>query len=230
MHDYMSNSRWLFMLVWAWNKLMDLERRGKLWIYTWFLINWSDCKGGKRRQSLGFWHSIEQRTEKNCSLVLISNVPSPRKIPCSTSAWESSETRSDIAKSSPADRQFSYWPVGLWPSLVSASPSSSATRSASGDPVAWPACVAFLRILGGLFRKNLFCDERASWDKRLNFLDWLIWHDLATGRKQREREKKKTYENDGCRYVTVYDSLNTLKTGSRMQPAVSKLLKQNCER
>lgn len=90
--------------------------------------------------------------------------------------------------------------------------------------MAWPACVAFLRILGGLFRKNLFCDERASWDKRLNFLDWLIWHDLATGRKQREREKKKPYENDGCRYVTVYDSLNTLKTGSRMQPAVRKII------
>lgn len=31
-------------------------------------------------------------------------------------------------------------------------------------------------------------------------------------------------------FMTVYDSLNTLKTGSRMQPAVSKLLKQNCER
>lgn len=119
---------------------------------------------------------------------LSSAVPSLRKIPCSTSAWESSDTRSHIAQSSPADRQFSYWPMGLRLSLVS--PSSSATRSASGDPTAWPVA-AFLRDLGGLFRKNLFCDDRASWDKRLNFLDWLIWHDLAMGRKHRERNHMK---------------------------------------
>lgn len=114
------------------------------------------------------------------------SVPSHSKVPCSTSAWESSETRSDIAQSRPADRQFSYWPIGLWLSLSSASPSSSAPRSALGNSVAWSA-LAFLRNFGGLFRKNLFCEERASSDKRPNFLDWLIWHDLAIRRKQREK-------------------------------------------
>lgn len=153
-----------------------------------------------KRAVLSFWFLAQDRTDKNCSLTLISEVPSLRKIPCSTSAWESSETRSDIAQSSPADRQFSYWPVGLRPSLVSASPSSSAIRSASGDPGAWSPS-AFMWDLGGLFRKNLFCDDRASWDKRLNFLDWLIWHDLAMGRKQRDKNHMK----NGCKLV--WDSL-----------------------
>lgn len=117
-------------------------------------------------------------------------VPSHSKIPCSTSAWQSSETRSDIAQSSPSDRQFSYWPTGLWLSQVSASPSGSAARS--GKPRNWSAS-AFLRNFGGLFRKNLVCEERASWDKRPDFLDWLFWYDLAIGRKQRG---KKTGENE----------------------------------
>lgn len=161
-------------------------------------------RGGKRgflEEQFLNCDSIEQHTEKTCRLMLISVVPSLRNIPWSTSAWESSETRSDIAQSSPADRQFSYWPVGLRPSLQSASPSSSAPRSASGDSAAWPA-TAFLRDLGGLFRKNLFCDDRASWDKRLNFLDWLNWHDLAMGRKQRQRNHMKKRMHSVT--VTVY--------------------------
>lgn len=199
-------------------KIMDLERRGKIWIYTLFLINGNDCleyfkfwkktREGKtgfleeQHWVFGFWHSIEQRTEKSCSLMLISEVPSLRKIPWSTSAWESSETRSDIAQSSPADRQFSYWPVGLRPSLVSGSPSSSGARSASGDSAAWSAS-AFLRELGGLFKKNLFCDERAIWDKKLNFLDWVIWHDLAMGRKQTKKSYKKLMHVGMWQFMTV---------------------------
>lgn len=112
--------------------------------------------------------------------------PVPYKVPCSTSVWESSETRSDIAWSSPAERQFSYWTAEIWPSTVSAALPSSATRFASGDPVRW-SVTAFLRDFGGLFRKNLFCGERASWDNRLDFLDWLIWQQLAMGRKQRRK-------------------------------------------
>lgn len=117
-------------------------------------------------------------------------IPSHSKIPCSTSAWESSETRSDIAQSSPADRQFSYWPIGLWLSQESASPSGSAARSASGKP-ANSSASAFLWNFGGLFRKNLVCEERASWDKRPNFLDWLFWYDLAIGRKKRKKNQVK---------------------------------------
>lgn len=144
---------------------------------------------GNERQAL--WKSIstEQLTQARAwSLTLISEAPCHRKIPCSTSAWESSETRSDIAHSSPVDRQFSYWPVGLRPSLESASQSSSATRSASEDPAAWFAA-AFLQDLGGLFRKNLFCDDKASWDKRLSFLDWLIWYDFAMGEKTKRNKQ-----------------------------------------
>lgn len=44
---------------------------------------------------------------------------------------------------------------------------------------------ALLRNLGGLLRKNLFWDERASCDRKLNVLDWLlVWHDLAAGEKR----------------------------------------------
>lgn len=119
--------------------------------------------------------------EESRSLTLISLAPFLIKIPWSTSAWESSETRSDIAKSSPA-RYFSYWPVGLRGSLESASSSSSAATYASEDPAAWQAFVS-LRDVGGVFRKNLFCDDRASRDKRLYFLDWLTWFDSAMGGK-----------------------------------------------
>lgn len=176
-------------------------------------------KEKEQHSAFGFCHRIEQHTEKNCSLILISEVPSLRKIPCSTSAWESRETRSDIAQSSPADRQFSYWAMGLRPSLVSASLSRSATRSASGDPGAWPAS-AFMWDFGGLFRKNLFCDDRASWDKRLNFLDWSIWHDLAMGRKHRDRNHVK----NEC--MLVWDSLWQFKQFEESRwdaSAVSKL-------
>lgn len=95
--------------------------------------------------------------------------------------------------------------MGLTPSLVgeSGSPSSSAAGSASGDPAVGPAFAsfAFLRDLGGLFRKNLFCDDRASWDKRLNFLDWLISHDLAMGRKQKTKTKLYEKKIDARWYV-----------------------------
>lgn len=226
-------------------KIMDLKRgtkRGMVWIYKLFHINGSDClqylgihfwkdtSEGKRgfleeqQWVLGFLHSIAQRREKNCSLTLISQVPSLRKIPCSTSAWESSETRSDIAQSSPADRQFSYWPWGFRPSLVSASRSSSGTRSASGDPAALPSPV-FLRDLGGLFRKNLFCDDRASWDKMLTFLDWLIWHDLAI-----ERNRQRNHIKNGC--MLVCNSLWQFKHSEEMswdRPVPVSCLKQNCE-
>lgn len=60
--------------------------------------------------------------------------------------------------------------------------------------------------------KNLFCDDRASWDKRPNFFDWLVWHELAMRRKQRERNHMK----NGC--MLVYDSLNSLKSDFGMSP------------
>lgn len=158
--------------------------------------------------------------------MLISAVPSLRDVPWSTSAWESSETRSDIAQSSPGDRQFSYWPTTPRPSLVgeSASPSSSAAGSASGDPAVGPA-FAFLRDLGGLFRKNLFCEDRASWDKRLHFLDWLISHDLAMGRKQKTKKPHET-KMDARWYVTVHDSV---KKDVGMCPVSRSCLKEKCE-
>lgn len=56
--------------------------------------------------------------------------------------------------------------------------------------MAWSA-PAFLRNLGGLLRKNLFCDERASCDRKLNVLDWLFWHDLAMGGENKENKKQK---------------------------------------
>lgn len=117
-------------------------------------------------------------------------VPSHSQIPWSTSAWESSETRSDIAQSSPADRQSSYCSLGLWLSQVSASSFSSAAVSALGKAANWSASV-FLRNFGGLFWKNLVCEERASWDKRPNFLDWLFWSDLAIGRKTKKTNQVK---------------------------------------
>lgn len=97
---------------------MDLKSRAKVRIYASFLFSSSEGLGGsimnsksgkeKKKQLEGFGFCTEQRTERSCSHRLISDVPSLRRIPCSTSAWESRDTRSDIAQSRPADGQFSY--------------------------------------------------------------------------------------------------------------------------